>query len=48
MDDYFEGIDWIINNTDWDDWKDKTFTNDVKDFNEDDWFDSDNFKIIEV
>jgi len=49
MNDDFEGIDWLLNNTDWEDWKDIAIKiNDIVKVNEDDfWCDSDDFEIIE-
>jgi len=49
MNDDFEGIDWLLNNTDWEDWKDiATKLNDkVKVTDDDFWSDSDNFEIVE-
>ena len=48
--DTFEGIDWLINNSDWEDWEivSKKFSDVVKTDDEDFWFDSDNFKIETV
>ena len=45
--DTFEGIDWLINNSDWDDWEPilKKSSDDVHTTDEDFWFDSDNFEI---
>lgn len=47
MDDDFEGIDWLLNNSDWDEWKDKaTKINDkVNVTDEDFWTSSDNVEI---
>jgi hypothetical protein len=49
MDDYYECIDWLLNSTDWDDWKDKaTKLNDRVFVSEGDfWTCSDDFKIEE-
>ncbi len=48
--DTFEGIDWLINNSDWEDWEPiaKKSSDIVKTSDEDFWFDSDNFEIEEV
>jgi enolase len=50
MDDNFEAIDWILNNSDWEDWKDKaTKINDKVNVTDDNfWTSSDNFEIKEV
>lgn len=50
MDDDYEGIDWVINNSDWDDWKSKAILlNKNKKTSDDDfWFSSDNFDIIDI
>jgi hypothetical protein len=50
MEDDFEGIDWLINNFDWDDWKDSAIKlSDKINVNEDDfWTSSDDFDIIEL
>lgn len=49
MNDDFEGIDWILNNTDWEDWKEisKKVSNMVYVFTDEFWTSSDDFKIIE-
>lgn len=46
----FEGIDWLINNSDWEDWEliSKKFSDVIKTTDEDFWFDSDNFEIITI
>ncbi len=48
--DTFEGIDWLINNSDWEDWEPiaKKSSDIVKTSDEDFWFDSDNFETEEV
>ena len=48
--DTFEGIDWLINNSDWEDWEPiaKKSSDVVKTSDEDFWFDSDNFEIETV
>ena len=48
MDDDFEGIDWLINNSDFEDWTDSaTKLNDEVNVTEDDfWCDSDYFVIV--
>ena len=45
--DTFEGIDWIINNSDWEDWEPiaKKVSDDIKTVDEDFWFD---FEIIPI
>jgi hypothetical protein len=50
MDDDYEGIDWLINNSDWDDWKSKAILlNQKKKTSDDDfWYSSDNFEIINI
>jgi hypothetical protein len=47
MKDNYEGIDWLINNSDWEDWEHALVkVNDtVKTADEDFWFDSENFEI---
>lgn len=49
MEDDFEGIDWLINNTDFEDWEDIAvkINEDVKISEEDFWTSSDDFEIIE-
>ena len=48
MNDDFEAIDWLLNNTDFEDWESVTEKiNDKINVTEDDfWCDSDNFEII--
>ena len=43
----FKGIDWLITNSDWEDWEPiaKKSNNLVTTDDEDFWFDSDNFEI---
>lgn len=49
MKDDFEGIDWLLNNTDFEDWKDVALkvSNKVKVTDDDFWTSSDGFKIVE-
>lgn len=49
MEDDFEGIDWLINNTDFEDWEDIAvkINEDEKISDEDFWTSSDDFEIIE-
>ena len=50
MEDDFEGIDWLLNNTNYEDWEDvtKKINSDVNVTQEDFWCSSEDFKIIEV
>lgn len=50
MKDDFEGIDWLINNSNWEDWQDSaTKLNDkVKVTDDDFWCSSDDFEIVEA
>ena len=50
MTDDFEGIDWILNNTDYEDWENDTtkINSDVKVTMEDFWCSSDDFEIVEI
>ena len=50
MNDDFEGIDWLINNTNYEDWEDETnkLNNEVNVTMEDFWCSSDDFEIIET
>ena len=50
MEDNFEGIDWLINNTNWNKWKSfATKVNDKVNVTHDDfWCSSDGFTIVEV
>jgi enolase len=50
MNDDYECIDWILNNSDWEDWeKDATKLNNKVNVTDDDfWTSSDNFEIDEV
>jgi hypothetical protein len=45
--DTFEGIDWLISNSDWDDWEPvaKKLNGEVETTDPDFWYDSDNFEI---
>lgn len=49
MADDFEGIDWLLNNSDWEDWESVAFKVDekVKVTDDDFWTSSDGFKIID-
>ena len=46
----YEGVDWLINNTNYEDWEDvtKKINDEVNVTNDDFWSSSDDFKIIEV
>ena len=50
MENDFEGIDWLLNSTNWKDWQDSaTKLNDkVKVTNDDFWCSSDDFEIVEA
>lgn len=50
MKDNFEGIDWLLNNTDWEDWEDCSVKiNDKVNVTDDDfWTSSDDFKIKDI
>jgi len=50
MKDDFEGIDWLINNTNWEDWQDSAtkLNNKVKVTDDDFWCSSDDFEIVEA
>lgn len=50
MDDSFEAIDWLINNTDWSDWEPiaEKVNNFVKVTDDDFWTDSEDFEIVEI
>jgi len=50
MEDDFEGIDWLINNSDWEEWEShSTKVNDKINVTDDDfWSSSDGFEIIEL
>lgn len=50
MGDDFEGIDWILNNTNYEDWENDTtkINSDVKVTDEDFWTSSEDFEIIDV
>lgn len=47
LEDDYEGIDWLINNTNYEDWEDETtkLNSDVKVTMDDFWCDSDDFEI---
>lgn len=49
MEDDFEGIDWLLNNTNWSDWKSVAVkvNNKVMVTDEDFWYDSNGFEIID-
>ena len=49
MKDNYEAIDWILNNSNWEDWEDvATKLNEKVNVTDDDfWTDSDDFKIVE-
>jgi hypothetical protein len=50
MDDDFEGIDWLVNNTNYEDWEDETtkINSDVKVTMDDFWCSSEDFEITEM
>ena len=50
MEDDFEGIDWLLNNTNYEDWEDKTkkINSDVKVLHNDFWCSSDDFVIVDM
>lgn len=50
MGDDFEGIDWLLNNTNYEDWENDTtkINSEVKVTHEDFWTSSDDFEIIDV
>ena len=50
MEDDYEGIDWLINNTDWDDWENIAvkINDKVKVTDDDFWCSSDDFTIIDI
>jgi enolase len=50
MDDSYEGIDWLMNNSDWEEWEElATKINDeVKVLEDDFWTSSDDFEITET
>lgn len=49
MNERFIGIDWLLNNSNFEDWEDVIITLPINNKNNSDfWSDSDNFKIIEV
>tara|TARA_R110000850_G_scaffold14183_2_gene45441 strand:- start:1198 stop:1509 length:312 start_codon:yes stop_codon:yes gene_type:complete len=50
MVDDFEGIDWIVNNTNYEDWEDETtkLNSDVKVTMDDFWCSSEDFEIVEM
>ena len=50
MGDDFEGIDWLLNSTDYEEWEDDTtkISNIVKVTLEDFWTNSEDFKIVEI
>uniref|UniRef100_UPI004055E446 hypothetical protein n=1 Tax=Roseivirga sp. TaxID=1964215 RepID=UPI004055E446 len=50
MNDNYEGIDWLLNNTNWEDWQDSAakLNDKVKVTDDDFWCSSDDFEIVEV
>ncbi|WP_271407478.1 hypothetical protein [Tenacibaculum soleae] len=50
MEDDYEGIDWLINNTDFEDWQESAtkINDEVKVTDDDFWCDSDDFQIVEA
>lgn len=50
MNDNYEGLDWLLNNSDFEDWEHALtkVSDEVKTLDEDFWFESDNFEIEEV
>lgn len=50
IEDDFEGVDWLLNNTDWEDWKGIAvkINDKVKVTDDDFWCDSDDFDIVEI
>ena len=48
--DDYEGIDWLLNNTDYEDWEDQTtkINSDVKVTMEDFWSRTEDFEIIDI
>jgi hypothetical protein len=50
LNDDCEGIDWLVNNTNYEDWEDQTtkINSDVKVTMEDFWCSSDDFEIVEM
>lgn len=50
MKDDFECVDWLLNNTDWEDWKDIAIkiNEDVNVTDDEFWCDSDDFEIINI
>lgn len=50
MKDDFEGIDWLLNNTNWEDWQDSAtkLNGKVKVTDDDFWCSSDDFEIVEA
>jgi len=50
MDDNYEAIDWLLNNTDWEDWKDvaKKFNDSIDVIDDEFWTSSGDFEIIEI
>jgi len=50
MNDDFEGIDWLVNNTNYEDWEDETtkLNSDVKVTHDDFWGSSEDFEILEM
>lgn len=50
LEDDYEGIDWLINNTDWDEWEDIAvkINEKVKVTDDDFWCSSDDFTILDI
>ena len=50
MNDNYEAIDWLLNNTDWEDWKDvaKKFNDSIDVIDDEFWTSSGDFEIIEI
>lgn len=50
MRDDFEGIDWLLNNTDWNDWENSIIklNDNIKVTEDDFWSSSEDFTIVEV
>jgi len=50
MEDDFEGIDWLVNNTNYKDWEEQTtkLNSDVKVTMDDFWCSSEDFEIVEI
>ncbi len=48
MNDSYEGIDWLLNNSDYEDWESETIkvTSEIKVLKDDFWTNSEDFKIV--